>query len=132
MKVVLDTNIYAAAFATRGLCCDVYETCLSNHSIVIGMEILKEIRKVFSKKLKMPDEIIDRIIELIKSSCEIVIPAVIEKRVCRDHTDLHVIGTAVAGRVDCLVTGDSDLLTLHKYKWIEILSPREFWDRLSG
>jgi predicted nucleic acid-binding protein len=48
---------------------------------------------------------------------------------CRDPDDLPVLGTAVAGGASVLVTGDEDLLTLHEFQGIVILSPREFHDR---
>lgn len=131
MRVVLDTNVIIAAFAARGLCCDVYETCLNNHTMVVGSGILKEVRKALAKKVKLPTDSIDRIMGFIEMTCENVVPVEIENGICRDVSDLHVIGTAVAGRVDCLVTGDPDLLILKKYQWIEILSPRAFWDKLS-
>lgn len=47
--------------------------------------------------------------------------------VCRDSDDDRVLGTAVAARADCLVTGDSDLLVLQQYAGIAIVRPAEFW-----
>ena len=41
---------------------------------------------------------------------------------CRDTDDDIVLGTAVAGTCDLIVTGDSDLLVL--YQNIPIVSPR--------
>jgi predicted nucleic acid-binding protein len=48
---------------------------------------------------------------------------------CRDPDDLPVLGTAVAGNANVLVTGDDDLLTLREFQGMAILSPREFHDR---
>ena len=48
-------------------------------------------------------------------------------RVCSDPDDDKFLATAVGGRADYLVTGDvGDLLSLHKYKDVNIISPREF------
>jgi predicted nucleic acid-binding protein len=47
--------------------------------------------------------------------------------VCGDADDDVVLGTAVAGRCDAIVTGDKDLLDLVRYRGIEIVSPRGFW-----
>lgn len=38
-----------------------------------------------------------------------------------------MLGTAVAGRCDAIVTGDKDLLELRGYREIAIVSPRGFW-----
>lgn len=49
---------------------------------------------------------------------------------CRDGDDLPVLGTLLAAKADCLVTGDQDLLELREFHSIPILSPRAFHDRL--
>ena len=49
---------------------------------------------------------------------------------CRDPDDLPIRGTLLAARVDCLVTGDEDLLALREFRGIPILSPRAFYERL--
>jgi predicted nucleic acid-binding protein len=48
-------------------------------------------------------------------------------QVCRDADDDVVLGTAIAGRCDAIVTGDRDLLDLVRYREIQIVSPRGFW-----
>jgi predicted nucleic acid-binding protein len=45
MRIVLDTNVIVAAFAARGLCADVFEVCLENHTIIISEFILSEVEK---------------------------------------------------------------------------------------
>lgn len=46
--------------------------------------------------------------------------------VCRDADDDHVLATAVAVGADCIVTGDGDLLALHRFGAIRILTARDF------
>ena len=48
--------------------------------------------------------------------------------VCRDPNDDKFLEAAVAGKADCLVTGDPDLLELHPFRGISIITPREFLD----
>jgi len=48
--------------------------------------------------------------------------------VCRDVKDDKFLELAVSGRADCIVSGDSDLLTLNPFRGIPILTPREFLD----
>jgi uncharacterized protein len=47
--------------------------------------------------------------------------------VSRDKDDDNVLAAALFVRVDCIVTGDKDLLTIEKYKKVKIISPRDFW-----
>ena len=45
---------------------------------------------------------------------------------CRDPDDDKIVETAVVGQADCVVTGDKDLLTLHPYRGVAILTAAEF------
>ena len=47
-----------------------------------------------------------------------------------DDEDDVILGTAVAGEVDYLVTGDKPLRALGRHQNVVILSPREFLDIL--
>ena len=130
MKVVLDTNVLLAALATRGLCEAVVEVCLDAHQIVLSEHILNELRKHLARKLKVPATQADDIVDFLREHCQLVKPAKIPVKACRDRTDLAVLGTAVAAEADCLVTGDKDLLALGEFRSIPILNPRSFYDRL--
>ena len=48
--------------------------------------------------------------------------------VCRDPKDDKFLELAVAGYAQCIVSGDPDLLELHPFRGIHILSPRAFLD----
>jgi putative PIN family toxin of toxin-antitoxin system len=45
---------------------------------------------------------------------------------CRDPRDDKFLEVAVHGRADILVTGDADLLALHPFQGVAILSPAGF------
>ena len=51
-------------------------------------------------------------------------------RVCRDPKDDVFLEAAVTGRAAALVTGDRDLLVLHPFGRIAIVTPRQFLERL--
>jgi len=130
VTVVLDTNVLLAAFATRGLCEAVFEVCLAAHEIVLSEHILKELRRHLRVKFKVPASRADQVIAFLREHAALVKPAKVPASACRDHSDLPVLGTAVAAESDCLVTGDRDLLDLKEFRGIPILSPRAFHDRL--
>src|SRR3990170_1277736 len=46
----------------------------------------------------------------------------------RDADDRWVLASAVAGKADVLVTGDSDLLEMASRSPLPIVDPRGFWD----
>jgi uncharacterized protein len=47
-------------------------------------------------------------------------------RACRDPKDDKFLELAVHGRADAIVTGDKDLLTLHPFRGIAILTPADY------
>lgn len=132
MRVVLDSNVVVAAFAARGLCAEVFEVCISGHSIVISEHILSEIKTNLIRKIRLPQSIVRNIIEYLRDETEIVVPQKLNDSPCRDKDDNLIIGTALSGSAKFIITGDEDLLILKKYEGIDIVTPREFWSRLMG
>jgi putative PIN family toxin of toxin-antitoxin system len=130
VKVVLDTNVLVAAFATRGLCEAMFAACLASHEVILSGPILKELRRHLRGKLKMPARQADAILAFLREHAAIVRPAKVSADACRDRSDLMVLGTAAAAEADVLVTGDRDLLDVGEFHGIPILSPRAFHDRL--
>jgi putative PIN family toxin of toxin-antitoxin system len=130
VRVVLDTNVIVAAFATRGLCAEVFEVCLAGHTLVTSEYILAEVGRVLLKKVKLPKQIVHEVIAYLRQTAETVEPDPVDKSLCRDKNDLPVIGIAVKGNAACIVTGDAGLLELRKCCGIDIITPREFWQRL--
>jgi putative PIN family toxin of toxin-antitoxin system len=130
LRVVLDTNVIVAAFAARGLCAEVFEVCITGHTLVASEYILAEVDKNLLKKIKLPHSAVREVIEYLRDTAEIVEPDAVSPASCRDKHDLPVIGTATKGNASVIVTGDADLLSLKSCLGIDILTPREFWDRL--
>jgi len=48
---------------------------------------------------------------------------------CRDPKDNKFLEVAVSGEARVIVTGDRDLLDLHPYRGIAIMTPRDFMNR---
>ncbi len=131
MRVVLDTNVIVAAFATKGLCSDIFEICLLDHSIIISEYILLEVKEKLIDKIHLTQSSVNDIVSYLRNQAEVVMPEELHESVCRDKDDINIIGTALSGNARFIITGDEDLLSLKKYKNVEILTPREFWSKLS-
>lgn len=130
MRVVLDTNVLLAAFGTRGLCEGLLDVCLEFHELVLSRHILDELERHLTGKFKMPKRRAGEIVRFLREECEMVEPAAVAKGVVKDQDDLPVLGTAVAGKVDVLVTGDRELLALGSIEGTAILSPRAVYERM--
>jgi predicted nucleic acid-binding protein len=63
---------------------------------------------------------------------KVVIPQTLPQPVCRDPDDDQIIGAALAGNAEYVVTGDKDLLVLQTFQGINIISPRDFLDLHPG
>ena len=126
MKIVLDTNVIISAFVTRGVCADLYEYCLKEMTIFASTFLLDEVEMVLVKKLKFSNKQARQIKKLYLTHCKLVTPASLPAKVFKDKTDIPILGTAKAGKVDFLVTGDEDLVNLKKYSSFRILLPKDF------
>jgi uncharacterized protein len=51
---------------------------------------------------------------------------------CRDPKDDKFLELAVCGHAEYIVTGDADLIVLHPFRGIQILTPSAFLDVLSS
>lgn len=130
MRVFLDTNVLVSAFATRGLCADVLQLVLSEHSLLLGETVSSELKRVLLDKLEVPPRIVAEAESLLRQEAEIVSDAVVPDVRPRDDDDVVVLGEALIGEADVLITGDRDLLDIAADASLRILSPREFWEHL--
>jgi putative PIN family toxin of toxin-antitoxin system len=132
LRIVLDTNVLLAAFATRGLCEALLEACLVSHDLVTSEHILDEVRRNLTGKFRVPARRTVELVAFLREHAETVRPAVLPASAVVDPEDLPVLGTAVAGRCDLLVTGDAALVALGMVEGVPIVTPRECYGRLVG
>lgn len=129
-RVVFDSNVVIAAFATRGLCQALFELCLRSHQIVLSAEILGEVEAKLSKKIKIPDALVREVLKNLKDGCVLARPVPVPKEICRDPKDLAILGAAAASGAAFLVTGDADLLAIKRYHETLIVNPRQLYELL--
>ena len=129
MRLVLDTNVIVASVVADGLCRDLVRVRLLPHTIITSESLLDELRTTLRKKFKVDADKLP-LLSALRELAEIVKPARLGERVCRDKDDDVVLATAFAGKADAIVTGDNDLLALSKFRGVRILSPRQFLELL--
>lgn len=131
MRVVFDTNVIVAGVVAEGLCREIVESHLPDHTPVLSHRLWEELAEVLRAKLGLePDDL--PVLGLYQRLATWVEPVATEPPVCRDPDDDWVLATALAGEAEAIVSGDEDLLVLGEYRGISILSPRRFLTRLTG
>jgi putative PIN family toxin of toxin-antitoxin system len=136
MRVVVDTNVLVSALILPRASVGPVLLCLrqGDYTILYNQSLLEELVDVLNRprirhKYGLTEEDIQALLGLILLRGEVVIP---EQRItaCRDPRDDKFLEVAVAGEADLIVSGDQDLLALHPFEAIPILSPAEFLEIL--
>jgi len=103
---------------------------------VISAALLAEYREVLNRprirRLIRDYPNLLRFLNLFGEAGVTVVPTKLSPRAARDPKDVVVLGTAVAGRADLIVSGDQDLLVLRRFRGIPILDPRAALEVVRG
>ena len=132
MRVFLDTNVLVSAFATRGLCADLFELVLLEHELILGRNVLREFAKALQQKVKLPTREADRIVQFISGEASRLIESHRPVSAPVDSDDAVVVGEALNGDAEVFVTGDAMLLKVGRIEQLKIVSPRMFWELLQS
>jgi putative PIN family toxin of toxin-antitoxin system len=129
VRVFLDTNVLVAAFATRGLCADVFRLVLAEHELLVSPALIEEVTRTLAKKIHVPDQVVREIVPFLRAAGLTVEGAPERPPIAvRDPDDVVILGEALSGGADVLVTGDKDLLVLDQVGALRIVDPRGFWE----
>jgi putative PIN family toxin of toxin-antitoxin system len=130
MKVFIDTNVLASAFATRGLCADVLREVLGNEHLVVSQDVLDELKDVLCRKFGLPLSSAAEAVAFIRIDSIFSKPTVPINVNVSDPDDVPILSAAVTANADVFVTGDKALLGLKKIGTMTIVGPRGFWEIL--
>ena len=127
MRIFLDTNVLVSAFATRGLCADVFEAVLLEHQLITGDRVLVELRRTLRAKLKLPVTRCEEILVYLREAASTYVRSSSPAPARVDADDAAVLGEALSGHAEVFVTGDAAVLRLGELGAMRIMSPRNFW-----
>jgi len=128
MKVFLDTNVLASAFATRGLCSDVLREVFASHDLYTSLEVLEELRSVLKNKLGFPEDLIKKIFLLLQREVKTAYTQEQVEIHIKDKSDIPIVNAAMAAGSHVFVTGDKELQEFAGIENLKIISPRKFWE----
>ena len=128
MKVFLDTNVIISSLVTHGHAAEVFEHCLSNHECYTSDQVLSELEEKLEDKFGYTKLEIKTALDFLINNTEVIKEYTgLPETICRDADDDNILAAAISIKVDCILTGDKDLLVLKDYKNINIIPPKRFW-----
>lgn len=90
-------------------------------------------RSYFDRYLTQPDR--DRFLAMIRKNVETYwvdeTAAVSLEPPCRDVSDNFILALALAAQADAIVSSDQDLLVLHPWRGIAIMTPAQFVEQFA-
>ncbi|MDP3995036.1 MAG: putative toxin-antitoxin system toxin component, PIN family [bacterium] len=130
-RVVLDSNVFVSAFAMpQGIMGRIIDEWEDEQFVsVVSEYIVTEVRRVLEEKFKLPANVVRPRISALYALGEMVEPALVRHAII-DEEDFPIMGTALAGAVDVIVTGDKKLLNVEQFHGIPIITPRQFLESL--
>ena len=131
MRLVLDTNVVVSGLIWGGPPRQLLvlgrsgRVTLFSSAILLDelIDVLK--REKFSALLASQEITPTLLMQHYGMLTTVVRPEPIGRTVLSDEDDDHVIATALSAQADVIATGDRDLLKLHPYRTVQILSPSD-------
>ena len=131
-RVVLDTNVLVSGMlSSASTPARAVERAVRHGQLLASLETARELAtRLLSPKF---DRYVarDQRESLLRSLGPLVelIEVLQTVRVCRDPDDDRFLDVALNGRADAIVTGDRDLLALHPFRGIDIVTPAVYLSR---
>ena len=129
MRVVVDTNILVSFAIHPNPDFERLFDYLAGHGItLISEETVAELFSVLSRQQFRKYIPQDSAIDYVEWYAGISEFVTVNERVvaCRDPKDDKLLSLVVAGKANCIITGDKDLLDMIAYTGIPIYRPAEF------
>ena len=131
-RLVIDTNVFISGLlSSTSHPARVVERAIEHGQLLGSTETLRELIETlllpkFDRYVSRQrrETLLDRLAPLVE-----IVEIVQRVQVCRDPKDDKFLELAVNGRANVVVTGDDDLLSLHPFRGIDILSPAAYLDR---
>jgi putative PIN family toxin of toxin-antitoxin system len=138
MRAVIDTNILVrAVLRPRGAVGMVLSRLRhGGYTLLYSQALLDELVDVLNRprirlKYHLTEEDIATVVRLVLLRGEAITP-IAHFSSCRDPKDDKFLDVAVGGRADVIVSADQDLLTMHPFAGIPIVSSGAFLQKLDS
>jgi putative PIN family toxin of toxin-antitoxin system len=129
LRTVLDTGVVVSAvLLPRSLPREAFDTAAARGRLLVSNETLAELDDVLRRpkfdKYVTESRRLEFLAALVREADVIDVVDVVTD--CRDAKDNKFLELALSGNGTHIVTGDTDLLALHPFRGIAIVSPQTF------
>jgi putative PIN family toxin of toxin-antitoxin system len=129
LRVVVDTNVLLSRLLLGGsVSGQAMDKALEQAEVVVSEATMEELADVLSRKkwdryISVEDrqEFIRRLLQVAD-----MVPVLSEIDDCRDAKDNRFLALALDADAGYIITGDSDLLVLHPWRGIQVITPGDF------
>lgn len=131
IRVVLDTNVYISALMFGGLPGELLDLAFAGEFLLVTSPVLlDELEEKLRFKFGVETADVDLIRGRLERIAEIVSTASVLSVIKDDPDDDRVLECAMVGRADTVVSGDRHLLKLAAFEGIQIVTVRQFMDKI--
>ena len=128
VKCVVDTNVLISAALSKGAPFRIVEYLIKNNALIFSKETISELSsRITQPKFDKYVSAEDReayVNNLILSTDLVIIDNLVQG--CRDRDDDKFLETAVKGDAQFIISEDQDLLTMHPFEGIDIVTVQDF------
>ena len=135
LRTVIDTGVaISAALLPRSIPRQAFDCAAARGRLLVSSATIAELDDVFRRpkfnKYVSEEKRLEFLAALVHEAEAVEITEVV--RACRDPKDDIFLELAVSGRATHVLSGDSDLLSLHPLRGIAVVTPREFLTSIQG
>jgi predicted nucleic acid-binding protein len=110
----------------------VFRTTIEFHELVVSPPLIGELQRILKSKFAVPAELIADVVLLLRQDTIVSDALPLSALPLKDPADIAIVSSALNGGAEILVTGDKEVLSLKHLGNMQILTPRQFWDKERG
>ena len=135
LRFVFDTNVIVSALLLKHpVARQAFDKALEIGKLLVSQATIEELNEILRRedfnKYVLENERIQFIAILVREATLVEVTETVNE--CRDPKDNKFLELAVSGKATCIVSGDDDLLVLHPFRGMPILTPRQFLSHSGG
>ena len=127
MKILIDTNVIVSGLIAKGACFEILEDVAYSHTPMITAYVFAECQDVLLHRFHLSKSTVKTLLNVIERHFIGGENSTTPRKVCRDPNDDQVLADALINKIDVILSGDKDLLSMEEYEGMRIIGPKDYW-----